>query len=200
MKIRLGANSYVGRCRYDDVSDGEDQSKKEITVWSWFIASTMEKSIKAFEQKNPGLKVRYTYYNYSPQYITALKAAAASNSLPDIIGLQPGSLTQQYRGTVGPAQLLCGQGMGRRLESKIFPVNLRQMAMGNPPNDESYYVLPQESQILVIWYNKEIFQKLGLSVPTSYHELVAAAKKLSGSGLFRCIRERQTVGKMRMFF
>src|SRR5580698_6586815 len=75
----------------------EDQAKKQITVWSWFISSTMAKSIKAFEAKNPGLEVKYTYYNYSPEYITSLKAAAASNSLPDIIGLQPGSLTQQYR-------------------------------------------------------------------------------------------------------
>ena len=78
-------------------SSAEDQAKKQITVWSWFISSTMAKSIKAFEEKNPGLEVKYTYYNYSPEYITSLKAAAASNSLPDIIGLQPGSLTQQYR-------------------------------------------------------------------------------------------------------
>ena len=35
----------------------------EVTVWSWFISSTREKSIKAFEEKNPGLKVKYTYYN-----------------------------------------------------------------------------------------------------------------------------------------
>src|ERR1700720_4183131 len=80
----------------------EAQATKQITVWSWFIPSTMAKSIKAFEEKNPGLEVRYTYYNYSPEYITALKAAAASNSLPDIIGLQPGSLTQQYREQLGP--------------------------------------------------------------------------------------------------
>src|SRR3981081_4951993 len=78
------------------------QEKKEITVWSWFIASTMEKSIKAFEAKQPDLKVKYTYYNYYPQYLTALKAAAASNSLPDIIGLQPGSFTQQYRENLVP--------------------------------------------------------------------------------------------------
>jgi Bacterial extracellular solute-binding protein len=92
-----------------------DQTKKQITVWSWFISSTMAKSIKAFEEKNPGLEVKYTYYNYSPEYITSLKAAAASNSLPDIIGLQPGSLTQQYREQVGRSQFVCGEGVGCRL-------------------------------------------------------------------------------------
>ncbi len=182
MKMRLGLLGFFIGAATMMLATAEDQSKKEITVWSWFISSTMEKSIKAFEQKNPGLKVRYTYYNYSPQYITALKAGAASNSLPDIIGLQPGSLTQQYREQLAPLNAYAAKEWGEDWKSKIFPVNLRQMAMGNPPDDENYYVLPQESQILVIWYNKEIFQKLGLSVPKTYQELVAAAKKLSGSG------------------
>src|ERR1700688_1526827 len=105
----------------------EAQAKKQITVWSWFIASTMAKSIKAFEEKKPGLEVSYTYYNYSPEYITALKAAAASNSLPDIIGLQPGSLTQQYREQLAALNSHAETEWGPRWQSKIFPVNLKQM-------------------------------------------------------------------------
>jgi len=54
--------------------------QKEVTVWSWFVQSTMQKSIAAFEKAHPDIKVNYTYYNYSPEYITALKAAAASFS------------------------------------------------------------------------------------------------------------------------
>jgi raffinose/stachyose/melibiose transport system substrate-binding protein len=142
----------------------------------------MDKSVKAFEEKNPGLKVNYTYYNYSPQYITALKAAAASNSLPDIIGLQPGSLTQQYREQLVPLNSYAAKEWGDDWASKVFPVALKQLTMGNPPGDSSYYLLPQESQVLTIWYNTAIFNKLGLSVPQTYQELVNAAKKLSENG------------------
>ena len=39
--------------------------QKEVTVWSWFIQSTMQKSIAAFEKQHPDVKVNYTYYNYS---------------------------------------------------------------------------------------------------------------------------------------
>ena len=138
MKIRLGLISALVGAATIMLATGQDQTKKEITVWSWFISSTMEKSIKAFEQKNPDLKVRYTYYNYSPQYITALKAAAASSSLPDIIGLQPGSLTQQYREQLAPLNSYAAKEWGEDWKSRIFPVNLRQMAMGNPPNDDNY--------------------------------------------------------------
>ncbi|MBV9105447.1 MAG: extracellular solute-binding protein [Verrucomicrobia bacterium] len=162
--------------------NAEAQPKNQITVWSWFIASTMAKSIKAFQEKNPGLEVKYTYYNYSPEYITALKAAAASNSLPDIIGLQPGSLTQQYREQLAALNSHADREWGADWQSKIFPVNLKQMAMGNPPGDASFYILPQESQILVIWYNKEIFKKLNLQVPKTYKDLVIACNKLTGGG------------------
>jgi len=180
MKIyRIVVALFLFACVYARPANG---AENEITVWSWFVSSTMDKSIKAFEEKNPGLKVKYTYYNYSPQYITALKAAAASNSLPDIIGLQPGSLTQQYREQLAPLNSYAAKEWGDDWASKVFPVALKQLTMGNPPNDPNYYLLPQESQVLVIWYNKEIFQKLGLAVPQTYQELVDAAKKLSDNG------------------
>jgi raffinose/stachyose/melibiose transport system substrate-binding protein len=158
------------------------QTKQEVTVWSWFIASTMDKSIKAFEEANPNVTVKYSYYNYSPQYLTALKAGAASGSLPDLIGLQPGSLTQQYRDQLSPLSNLAAKEWGDSWKSKIFPVAVKQMAMGNPPNDTDYYILPQETQVLAIWYNKDIFAKLGLQVPKTYSDLVAAARKLSANG------------------
>lgn len=167
-------------CWLAQLAHGEE--KKDITVWSWFISSTMEKSIKAFEEKNPDLKVKYTYYNYSPQYLTALKAAAASNSLPDIIGLQPGSFTQQYRDHLVSLNTYAAKEWGDDWASKVFPVALKQLTMGNPANDSNYYLLPQECQVLVIWYNKEIFKKLGLAVPQTYQQLVETAKKLSSSG------------------
>ncbi len=155
---------------------------KVVTVWPWFIASTMDKSIKAFEAKNPGITVKYTYYNYSPEYLTALKAAAASDSLPDLIGLQPGSLAQQYRAYLVALDAYAARAWGADWASKIFPVDRRQMAMGNPVGDSSTYILPQESQVLAIWYNKDVFGKLSLHPPRTYAELVSAAKKLSASG------------------
>jgi raffinose/stachyose/melibiose transport system substrate-binding protein len=155
---------------------------KEITVWSWFVQSTMQKSIAAFEKAHPDIKVNYTYYNYSPEYITALKAGAASSSLPDVIGLQPGSLTQQYRENLQPVNDLAAKEWGTDWADKIFPVNRKQMLMGNPPSDKNYYIVPQESQVLCIWFNRKIFQKLGISVPKSYDELKAVAKALTDGG------------------
>ena len=156
--------------------------QKQVTVWSWFVQSTMQKSIIAFEKTHPGIKVKYTYYNYSPEYITALKAAAASDSLPDLIGLQPGSLTQQYRSQLRSLNARAAKQWGAGWQDKIFPVNRKQMLMGNPAGDANDYILPQKSQDLVIWYNTKIFAKLGLWVPKSDGGVIAVAHALSKNG------------------
>lgn len=155
---------------------------KTVTVWSWFVASTMQKSIAAFEKAHPNITVQFTYYNYSPEYLTALKAAAVSNSLPDLIGLQPGSLTQQYRTQLEPLNERASKTWGAQWQDKIFPVNRKQILMGNSADDSNYYMLPQESQDLAIWYNTKIFTKLGLVAPTTYDDLVSVAKALAKAG------------------
>ncbi|ACI58208.1 extracellular solute-binding protein family 1 (plasmid) [Rhizobium leguminosarum bv. trifolii WSM2304] len=155
---------------------------KEITVWSWFVQSTMQKSIDAFQKAHPDVKVTYTYYNFSPEYITALKAAAASGSLPDVIGLQPGSLAQQYREQLEPINDRATKQWGADWEKNIFPVNRKQMQMGNPKGDTNYYLMPQESQVLCIWYNRKLFEELGIAVPKTYDDLKAASKKLTEGG------------------
>ena len=160
----------------------EAQAKQEVAVWSWFIQSTMKKSIETFNKAHPDITVTYTYYNYSPEYITALKAAAASGSLPDVIGLQPGSLTQQYREQLQPINELAAKEWGADWIDKVFPVNQKQMLMGNPEGDKNFYIVPQESQVLVIWYNRKIFEQLGIAVPKTYDDLKAAAKTLTEGG------------------
>jgi raffinose/stachyose/melibiose transport system substrate-binding protein len=43
-------------------------------------------------------------------------------------------------------------------------------------------MVPQESQVLCIWYNTKIFADLGLKPPTTYKDLVSTAKTLSDKG------------------
>lgn len=178
-KMLFMATTMLAAALYSASANAE---QKEVTVWSWFVQSTMEKSIAAFEKAHPDIKVKYTYYNYSPEYITALKAAAASGSLPDVIGLQPGSLTQQYRENLEAVNERAAKQWGDKWADKVFPVNRKQMLMGNPKGDENYYIIPQESQVLCIWYNRNIFEKLNLSPPKTYADLKAAAKALTDNG------------------
>jgi len=153
-----------------------------VTLWSWFVQSTMDKAIAAYEAENPNVKVEYTYYNYSPEYITALKTGSESGTLPDLIGLQPGSLTQQYRNDLVALNDYAAATWGADWEKDVPDVNKNQMLLGNPAGDTGYYILPAESQVLATWYNKQIFDQLGLKVPTTLDELVAVSKTLRDNG------------------
>ena len=154
----------------------------EVSVWSWFATSTMNKAIDAYEAENPDIDVKYTYFNYSPEYLTALKTGAESDTMPDIIGLQPGSLTQQYREQLVGLNDYATAAWGDDWESFIPDVNKVQMLLGNPAGDENYYILPHESQVLSTWYNKDIFAELELAVPTTLDELVAVSQTLRDNG------------------
>ena len=120
----------------------------EVTVWSWFISSTMQKSIAALEKAHPDIKVTYTYYNYWPEYLTALKAGAASDNLPDVIGLQPGAFTEHYREKLNAVNDLGKRDLGRRLGGQDLPCQSqadvdgqsrrRQWLLHRPAGDRRY--------------------------------------------------------------
>lgn len=155
----------------------------ELTLATWSpIPRTAEKMVAAFEAENPGIKIKYTNYNYNPEYLAALAAGAASDNLPDIIGLQPGSLTQQYRDYLIPLDTHAKGAWGDGWESKFSKIAADQIRLGNPAGDNGAYILPIESQVIYIVYNKAMFDELKIAKPTTYEELVAASKALTAAG------------------
>lgn len=164
-------------------SDTKASGTTEVTLWTWSpIPRTMEKMLKAFEKSHPNIKVNYTNYNYSPEYLAALASGSASNSLPDIIGLQPGSLTQQYRTYLSPLEGYAEKSWGAGWKDKFYKVDVDQLQLGNPEGDKGVYIMPIESQVINIWYNKTMFDKLGLKVPTTWDEFISVSKALTKAG------------------
>lgn len=154
-----------------------------LTMWTWSpITRTAEKMIEAFENENPGIKIEYTNYNYNPEYLQALSAAAASDNLPDIIGLQPGSLTQTYADYLVDYSGYAEESWGADWKGNFDELTARQITLGNPAGDESCYILPIETQVINIEYNKTLFDELGIKKPATYEELKNCAQVLRDNG------------------
>ncbi|WP_435738568.1 extracellular solute-binding protein [Cellulosimicrobium sp. PMB13] len=49
--------------------------------------------------------------------------------------------------------------------------------------DGEVYVLPSEFNVEGIWYNKALFEENGISIPTTFDELVTAAEQLAAAGV-----------------
>lgn len=154
-----------------------------VSLWTWSpITRTAEKMIDAFEKANPDITIDYTNYNYNPEYLQALSAASASDNLADIVGLQPGSLTQTYSDYLIDLSDYAKAEWGDDWTSVYDNVTQSQLQLGNNDGDDGHYILPIETQDIYVEYNKTLFEQLGLKVPTTYDELVEVSKTLRDNG------------------
>lgn len=159
---------------------GNGGSSSTITFRSWSpVDQTTKAMIAEFEKNNPGDKIDSTIFNY-PQYLVDLQTRANSNSMPDIIGLQPGALTQQYRSKLMPLQQCAEKTWGKNWKDKFYPIGLTQAQLGNPEGDDNFYDLPILTQTVNMWANTELLDANGVSIPKTWDDLVAATKKLDG--------------------
>ena len=154
-----------------------------VVFRSWSpILETTEKMIASFEAANPDIKVEPIITDY-PEYLVDLTTRAASNNMPDIIGLEPGALTQQYRDFLMPLQDCAVSVWGENWQDKFFPIGLEQARMGNPSGDENFYGLPMLTQTINLWYTVPLLEEAGLTPPKTYEEYLALAEHFNAQGI-----------------
>lgn len=156
--------------------------KVVVTLWSWSpVSSTMANMVAAIEKRHPNITVDFTVEPHTA-YFTSLKAAAASGSLPDLIGLSPGSVTQQYRPYLQSLNGIAQKLWGNQWKNNFAPSLTYQARLGNPPKDWNFYMLPEESEVINVWYNRTIFSKLHLTPPKNLDQMIADSHKISAAG------------------
>jgi raffinose/stachyose/melibiose transport system substrate-binding protein len=160
--------------------DGEAGSGT-VTFRSWSpIEQTTQQMIEAFEAGNSGVTIDATIFNY-PEYLVDLQTRASSDTMPDIVGLQPGALTQQYREKLMPLQDCAEDSWGEDWQDRFYPIGLEQARMGNPEGDENLYALPILTQTVNLWANSELFAEHQVEIPGTWDELTAAVDALDGN-------------------
>jgi raffinose/stachyose/melibiose transport system substrate-binding protein len=173
----LSLTACVGSSSGQSGSGGDANT---VTFRSWSpVEQTTQQMIKAFQEANQDTKIDATIFNY-PEYLVDLQTRASSNTFPDIVGLQPGALTQQYRSNLMPLQDCAAKTWGANWKDKFYPIGLDQARAGNPQGDENYYSLPILVQTVNLWANTEHFQASGQSIPKTWDELKATAGAMKG--------------------
>ncbi len=154
-----------------------------VTLWSWSpVTPTMMAMVAAIEKAHPDIRIDATIQPHTA-YFTAIKAAQASGTLPDLIGLPPGAFTQEYRPDLQPLDAIAAGAWGADWQKNFAPALLTQARLGNPKGDANFYMLPQEAEVLNLWFSRAAFAKAGIAAPpASFDELVADAAKLHKAG------------------
>ena len=153
-----------------------------VTYRSWSpVIQTLDKMVKATEAANPGIKIDVKTFNY-PEYLVDLQTRANAGEMPDLVGLEPGALTQQYRQYLAPAQDCAESVWGKDWQSKLYPLAIDQARLGNPEGDENFYGLPVLTQTINLWYTVPVLKELGAEPPKTYEELKALAEAARAAG------------------
>jgi multiple sugar transport system substrate-binding protein len=149
-----------------------------ITYWTW--TPSAEAQVAAFEDQYPNVDVKLVNAGTGNDHYTKLQnAIKAGSGGPDVAQVEYQALPQFAL----PGDL----------------VDLRQYGLDEYADDytpstwaavhagDGLYGLPQDSGPMAMFYNKEVFDKLGIDVPTTWDEYIAAARKIKDKDPSSCI-------------
>lgn len=162
------------------------QEKKKTKITFWHVMNGEEEEIlkslvKDFEKENPNIKVNLqNQSDYKSLNSKLMAAQADKDSLPNI--------TLSYADwMIDPIEDGIVLNIDKYANSKkindIYDVYKKEVSVNN-----HIYGLPFAKSTEVIFYNKDILDKLNLNVPTSYEEFknvsaeIYATKKIAGGG------------------
>ena len=152
------------------------QDPVELTFWSWRVEdqAAYDEIIASYEADHPNVDITYEAFP-TENYNTVLSTALAADEGPDIIHVRA------YGGFEAFAEPGFLMPLDDRVEalSAFPPLSLDGERLRS---DGKVYAVPFASQTLVIYYNQDIFNELGLTPPTTWEDFTAAAEALEAAG------------------
>ncbi|HWG86048.1 MAG TPA: sugar ABC transporter substrate-binding protein, partial [Deinococcales bacterium] len=139
---------------------------------------TLESLIAAFQKDNPDIEVKYTTAPYDT-YFTKLQTDIAAGQAPDVFELN-------YENFV----TFAGRGTLRELSSLMSKDKSLKAGTFYPAAQNAFrfkgtqYGLPITFSTVVLFYNKDLFDKAGVAYPTNnwtWQDELNAAKKLTNA-------------------
>ena len=160
----------------------EASSEKKVTIVFGDQVANVEESSKylwdvaqEFMKKNPDITIEFQGSDHE-DYISKLKMATQSDSLPDVFWIEPSMLSEfSENGYIYDlTEDAKVRGIMDRFQDGMLDVNMV---------DGKLYGLPSEVMLPCYYYNKEIFKKYNLEVPKTWDEFLEVCKVLSAEGV-----------------
>ncbi|MDT8860167.1 extracellular solute-binding protein [Alkalihalobacillus sp. MEB130] len=112
--------------------------------------------------------------------VQTIQLLAASNDLPEMFALESRHLDQMYRADLilDVEKTFKTLGIYETLNPTVVDLLKRQSESGN-----SLYAVPVELNIEGFWYNKQIFEEVGVEIPTTWDEMMNVSESLKTKGI-----------------
>nr|WP_202971122.1 sugar ABC transporter substrate-binding protein [Saccharothrix sp. ALI-22-I] len=140
-----------------------------IKVWAW--EPTLKQVVADFQQKYPKVKVELVNAGTGDKQYTALQnAIAAGSGVPDVAQIEYYALPQ--------FALAKSMTDLKSFEADKFEGTFSTGPWTSVHAGEGIFGLPMDSGPMALFYNKEVFDKHGIAVPTTWDEYATAARAL----------------------
>ncbi|MFF2331386.1 MULTISPECIES: ABC transporter substrate-binding protein [unclassified Streptomyces] len=140
-----------------------------LKFWSW--SPQAAEMAKAFEKQYPDIKVEVTNVGGSDVAYTKLQnAMKAGSGIPDVAYMEYLAMPQfALQKSLTDLSRYTDEGLADQFSEGVWS----QVAVR-----DGVYGVPLDSGPLVLYYRADVFEKYGLTVPRTWDEYVADAKKL----------------------
>lgn len=159
-------------------SSGGSGGSKNVTlsVWSWRTedVAAYNTIFAVYEKAHPGTKVDFKSFK-NTEYNLILTTGLAGSKGPDVAQVRSYG---QLQPTIASKSLLPLDGV---VDLSSWDANVVKSAKGK--EDGKLYAVPLAQQTLQMFYNKDIFDKFGLTPPTTWAEFMAVNAKLKKAGV-----------------
>ncbi|MEX2543254.1 MAG: extracellular solute-binding protein [Trueperaceae bacterium] len=164
-----------------------------LDFWSWRVEDrwAYEEIIAGYVEDHPGVRINYNAFE-STTYDTILTTAFTAGEAPDIIHVRAYGNFETY---AAPGYLM-------RLDDKVDALeNFPDLALNGERlrEDGNVYAVPFASQTLIVYYNTDIFDELGLAPPETWDEFLAAAKTIEDAGYIALANGTATASEAEIF-
>jgi multiple sugar transport system substrate-binding protein len=164
----------------DDGSDGSGGSSDSITVW---IEEDLPDRVQATQDivdaftKETGVKVKLVAVA-EDQFNQLLTSSAAAGDLPDVMGGIPLGQIQ----TMGSNDLVDTDAVAEVLDD-LDTSTFSEKALDLVKDGDNALAVPSESWAQLLFYRKDLFDQAGLSTPSTYEDILNAAKTLDSGDM-----------------
>jgi raffinose/stachyose/melibiose transport system substrate-binding protein len=124
---------------------------------------------KTYKKFKPNVTIEIEGYGDITDYENSMKIRQAAGELPDVFVLKP-YMIASYQDSVIPLNNVAA--LQKNKFARMFAVNGKIVG------------IPQFSLNEFVYYRKSIFKELGLSIPKTWDEFIALAKKIKANGKY----------------
>lgn len=142
----------------------------ELTYWSW--APDMDKTVEVWNESHPDIQVTVNKQDGGDDAVTKLLTAIkAGSGAPDVMQAEYQALpTMVAAGALADITGYLGDDVQGHFSEGLW----NAVTLGT----DAVYAVPQDSGPMMFYYRADVFEKLGIEVPTTWEEYAEAARTI----------------------